>query len=152
MDAAFQFIVENGGITSEDDYPYEGNDYGTCDTSKASSYAAKISSHEDVPRNNEAALLMAVAKQPVSVALEASGFEFMHNESGVFTGRCGTSLDHGVAIVGYGMSDEDGMKYWLVKNSWGTNWGEEGYIRIQRDVDAAEGLCGIAKSASYPIA
>ncbi|CAB4273224.1 unnamed protein product [Prunus armeniaca] len=61
------------------------------------------------------------------------------------------SLDHGVTAVGYSVSD-DGTKYWLVKNPWGIEWGEEGYIRMQRDVDAAEGLCGIAMSASYPTA
>ncbi|RVW25819.1 Senescence-specific cysteine protease SAG39 [Vitis vinifera] len=72
-------------------------------------------------------------------------------KGGVFTGQCGTELDHGVAAVGYGIGD-DGMKYWLVKNSWGTGWGEEGYIRMQRDVTAKEGLCGIAMQASYPTA
>ncbi|PRQ29154.1 putative fruit bromelain [Rosa chinensis] len=70
---------------------------------------------------------------------------------GVFTGTCGTNLDHGVAVVGYGTSS-DGTKYWLVKNSWGTGWGESGYVRMQRDVPAMEGLCGIAMNASYPTA
>lgn len=69
---------------------------------------------------------------------------------GVFTGDCGTELDHGVAIVGYGTT-LDGTKYWIVKNSWGPEWGEKGYIRMQRGVDAEEGLCGIAMEASYPI-
>ncbi|XP_020271179.1 senescence-specific cysteine protease SAG39-like [Asparagus officinalis] len=67
----------------------------------------------------------------------------------VFTGEYGTDLDHGVTTVGYGTAS-DGTKYWLVKNSWGSSWGEKGYIRMERDVDADEGLCGIAMQASYP--
>ncbi|KAK8652602.1 hypothetical protein V6N13_126630 [Hibiscus sabdariffa] len=70
---------------------------------------------------------------------------------GVFKGSCVTQLDHGVTTVGYG-EDDDGTKYWLMKNSWGSSWGEEGYIRMQKDVDAKEGLCGIAMQASYPTA
>lgn len=68
----------------------------------------------------------------------------------MFAGRCGTDLDHGVAIVGYGTT-LDGTKYWIVKNSWGTDWGENGYIRMKRGISAKEGLCGIAVEASYPI-
>ncbi|GJR73691.1 senescence-specific cysteine protease SAG39-like protein [Tanacetum coccineum] len=93
----------------------------------------------------------AVASQPVSVAVDASGSGFQFYSSGVFTGECGTELDHGVTAVGYGTSD-DGTKYWLVKNSWGTSWGQEGYIMMERDVDAKEGICGIAMQASYPTA
>ncbi|KVH95965.1 Cysteine peptidase, asparagine active site-containing protein [Cynara cardunculus var. scolymus] len=104
-----------------------------------------------VPANSESALLKAVSSQPVSVAIDASGSDFQFYSSGVFTGECGTELDHGVTAVGYGTSEE-GTKYWLVKNSWGTSWGEEGYIMMQRDVDAKEGLCGIAMQASYPTA
>lgn len=69
---------------------------------------------------------------------------------GVFTGQCGTELDHGVAVVGYGAT-LDGTKYWIVKNSWGPEWGEKGYIRMERGVSAKEGLCGIAVEASYPV-
>lgn len=72
------------------------------------------------------------------------------NVQGVFTGDCGTELNHGVTVVGYGET-LDGTKYWTVKNSWGTEWGKKGYIRIQRGIDAEEGLCGIAMEASYPM-
>lgn len=150
MDNAFEFIQKNNGITTEANYPYEGVD-GTCIAKKEANHAAKITGHEDVPANNEKALLIAVANQPVSVAIDAGGSAFQFYSSGVFTGDCGTELDHGVTAVGYGVDDE-GTEYWLVKNSWGTSWGEEGYIRMQRDVAAKEGLCGIAMQASYPTA
>ena len=67
---------------------------------------------------------------------------------GIFTGPCGTATDHAVTIVGYGT--EGGIDYWIVKNSWDTTWGEEGYIRILRNVGGA-GTCGIATKPSYPV-
>ncbi|XP_057506603.1 senescence-specific cysteine protease SAG39-like [Actinidia eriantha] len=148
MDDAFTFIQQNNGLTTESNYPYDGTD-GTCNRNKEANHAAKITGYEDVPTNSESALLKAVANQPVSVAIDAGGLDFQFYSSGVFTGDCGTDLDHGVAAVGYGTSD-DGTKYWLVKNSWGIGWGEQGYIRMQRDIGAKEGLCGIAMQASYP--
>ncbi|XP_068659893.1 senescence-specific cysteine protease SAG39-like [Aristolochia californica] len=150
MDDAFKFILHNGGLATETTYPYEGVD-GKCNSKKEASSAAKISGFEDVPANSESALLKAAAKQPVSVAIDAGGSPFQLYSGGVSSGPCGTSLDHGVTVVGYGTTS-DGTMYWLVKNSWGSSWGEEGYIRMQRNVDAKEGLCGIAMDASYPTA
>ncbi|XP_062102983.1 senescence-specific cysteine protease SAG39-like [Humulus lupulus] len=152
MDDAFKFIQANQGLNTEAGYPYKGVD-GTCNAKGETTHAAKISGHEDVPANSEKDLLKAVSKQPVSVAIDASGFDFQFYSSGVFTGSCGTSLDHGVTAVGYGVDDDEvGTKFWLVKNSWGDQWGEQGYIRMQRDVEATQGLCGIAMEASYPTA
>ncbi|KAK9714562.1 hypothetical protein RND81_06G103400 [Saponaria officinalis] len=150
MDAAFDFITHNGGLTTEANYPYTASD-GTCIKNRASNYAASISGHEDVPENDEDALLMAVANQPVSVGIEGGGFDFQFYSGGVFNGECGTDLDHAVTVIGYGV-DNGGSKYWLVKNSWGTKWGEKGFMRIMRDVGVSQGLCGIAMMPSYPIA
>ncbi|XP_030456619.1 senescence-specific cysteine protease SAG39-like [Syzygium oleosum] len=150
MDDAFEFIIGNHGLATEANYPYQAVD-GTCNARKEASSAAKITGYEDVPSNSESALMKAVAHQPISVAIDAGESAFQFYSSGIFTGECGTDLDHGVTAVGYGTS-EDGTKYWLVKNSWGTGWGEEGYIRMKRDIDAKEGLCGIAMVASYPTA
>ncbi|XVE88184.1 hypothetical protein DITRI_Ditri19aG0048300 [Diplodiscus trichospermus] len=150
MDNAFEYIVKNQGITSNTNYPYKATSK-TCDQDQASEPAARIYGYEDVPPNNEEALLKAASKQPVSVALDAASPAFRFYSEGIFTGECETKVNHAVTIVGYGTS-EDGTKYWLVKNSWGEKWGEGGYMRIKRDVDAPEGLCGIATKASYPVA
>ncbi|XP_010250858.1 PREDICTED: cysteine proteinase COT44 [Nelumbo nucifera] len=147
MDYAFQFIAENGGISSEDDYPYTATD-NKCDLTKKHLHSVVIDGYEDVPANSTDALMRAVSHQPVSVAIEAGGIEFQFYWKGVFGGACGTNLDHGVAIVGHGESKE-GIKYWIIKNSWGSDWGEDGYIRMK--MNEAEGLCGINMMASYPV-
>ncbi|KAK9146725.1 hypothetical protein Sjap_006628 [Stephania japonica] len=151
MRDAFEFI-KTQGLASEANYTYKAKDL-MCNSKAESHHAAKITGYETVPAKNEKALLKAVANQPVSVAIDAGGSAFQLYSSGVFkTSDCiGTDLGHGVTAVGYG-STSDGTKYWIVKNSWGTSWGEKGYIRMQRDVGSAEGVCGIAKDASYPIA
>ena len=147
MDNAFRYVERNGGIAIEENYPYRESD-GTCDQQKASIIGTKIISLVGVTHNNEAAILQAVASQPVSIAILAS-HDFQFYESGVLTGECeSTSFSHAVTAIGYGTSD-DGIKYWLMKNSWGADWGEDGYIRIQRDSGAPEGLCGLAKLPSY---
>ncbi|KAJ8772662.1 hypothetical protein K2173_027839 [Erythroxylum novogranatense] len=147
MDYAFAFIVSNGGLHKEEDYPYIMEE-GTCDMRKEESEVVTISGYHDVPQNNEQSLLKALANQPLSVAIEASGRDFQFYSGGVFDGHCGTALDHGVAAVGYGSTTA--VDYIIVKNSWGPKWGEKGYIRMKRNTGKPEGLCGIYKMASYP--
>lgn len=146
MDNAFNYIIQNQGLASEANYPYQGIDQ-TCYDRVAS--AAQISSYVDVPANSEEQLLQAVASQPVSVAIAVSN-DFKLYTGGIFTGTCGTSLNHGVTAIGYGTND--GTKYWLIKNSWGESWGDSGYMRLQRESGNPEGLCGVAMRASYPTA
>nr|CAB3493207.1 unnamed protein product [Digitaria exilis] len=147
MDDAFDFIKRRGGLASESAYPYDGED-GSC-RSSALRAAASIWGHEDVPRDDESALAAAVAHQPVSVAIDGGDPAFRFYGGGILDGGCSTDLDHAVTAVGYGTA-EDGTRYWLMKNSWGTSWGEAGYVRIRRGV-RGEGVCGLAKLASYPV-
>ncbi|GAB2298764.1 hypothetical protein Dimus_032841 [Dionaea muscipula] len=152
-DGAFQYVVNNQGIDTESDYPYTagGGSPGTC---SASSYqpAASITGYQDVPANNEQALQQAAATQPISVAIDASDPSFQSYSSGIYSGPCNTNLDHAVTVVGYGTDPDSGNSYWIVKNSWGTSWGQEGYIWMQMGLNAPYGVCGIAMQASYPTA
>jgi len=148
MDNAFQYIIENKGITSEVSYPYTATGPNKCINGLAA--YSKISAFKDVPANSETALLSAIAQQPVSVAVEADQSSFQFYSSGVMTKACGTNLDHGVLAVGYGTVG--GQDYYLVKNSWGPDWGLKGYIMLGRGVAfGAAGQCGIQMAASYPV-
>jgi len=145
MDYAFQWIIKNGGITSEDLYPYTARD-GRCKTGLQS--VATISSFKDVPEKNEQALVDAIAIGPVSVAVEAdkSVFQFYHD--GVLdNASCGTNLDHGITAVGYDTDPTSKKDYYNVKNSWGGSWGKNGYIKLVRN----KNQCGIALAASYAV-
>nr|CAB3471246.1 unnamed protein product [Digitaria exilis] len=148
MGNAFQFVINNGGIDTEADYPFIGRD-GVCDAIRENRKVVSIDSYEMVPANDEKALQKAVANQPVSVAINANSPAFQHYVSGIFNGVCGLKLDHGVTAVGYG--SEGGQDFWIVKNSWGPEWGEGGYIRMARNVFLPMGKCGIAMDASYPV-
>ena len=146
MDGAFKYAMNNGMCT-ETAYPYTAKD-GSCHSCSA---VVSVSGCADVKANNQVALKEAVANAPVSIAIEADTKYFQSYSSGVLTSSsCGTNLDHGVLIVGYGT--ENGIKYWLVKNSWGTSWGEQGYVKIARsDSTNDAGICGIGMQPSYPI-
>eukprot|EP00958_Prasinococcus_capsulatus_P014547 scaffold1535_cov382-Prasinococcus_capsulatus_cf.AAC.9 len=143
MDTAFEYVIENGGIDSEKDYPYVGAD-GTCDKTKEAKHVGFITGYEDVPAMDEEALMKAVANQPVSVAIEADQSGFQLYAGGVFDGECGTALDHGVLAVGYDITGD--VPYWIIKNSWGETWGMEGYMQMIM----FKNQCGIGMNPSYP--
>ncbi|KAL3618398.1 Cysteine protease xcp1 [Castilleja foliolosa] len=149
MDYAFTYIVTNGGIRTDIEYPYTGKNDSSCKPTKEDSKLVTISGFDSVPPNDEECLLKALAHQPLSVAIDAGGKDFQHYKGGLFKGDCGTELDHGVTAVGYGTNN--GSDYILVKNSWGSSWGENGYIRMERGTGKPEGLCGINMMASFPI-
>jgi len=140
MDNAFRYIKANG-IERESDYPYTGVK-ASCKAT-ASKYVTSLSGYVDVAANSPSSLVNAVAGQPVSIAIEADQAAFQLYKGGIITSGCGTKLDHGVLLVGYG-SD-----YWIVKNSWGPTWGEQGYVRISRTSSGPQ-QCGVAAEPSYP--
>jgi len=146
MDQAFEYIIANGGLCTEQAYPYTAQD-GTCQTTCTNTVT--ISAYTDVTVNSEDALQTAVAQQPVSVAVDAAGLDWQFYSGGIVSDACGTSLDHGVLAAGYGTSS--GTAYWYVKNSWGADWGAAGYIMLKRGTGSGQpGECGIAMDPSYP--
>ncbi|XP_045804316.1 zingipain-1-like [Trifolium pratense] len=148
MYIAFNYIKKHGGLATAKEYPLTGTS-GTCNKAKVKSNAVTISGYEKVPARNEKMLKAAVAHQPVSVATDAGSFAFQFYSKGVFSGSCGKDLNHAMTIVGYG--EENGEKYWLVKNSWANDWGESGYVKMKRDIKDKEGTCGIAMDPTYPV-
>jgi cathepsin L len=146
MDQAFEYVKENG-IERESDYPYTAQD-GKCHY-EAGKVVTKITGYVDIPNGNEDKLKEAVATVgPVSVGIDASNLSFQFYRSGVYNEKScsSTDLDHGVLAVGYGSLNN--VAYWLVKNSWGSSWGQQGYIYMSRD---KKNQCGIATAASYPL-
>ena len=131
MDSAFKYVIMYG-INLESAYPYTARD-GTC---KGKQGANKSTGYKDVQKGSISDLGNQLAGRPISVAVDASNWS--PYKSGIFS-NCGTSLNHGVLLVG---STTD---YWRVKNSWGTSWGESGFIRLK-----FANTCGIANMASYP--
>ena len=143
---AFRYVRDNGGIDTEESYPYEAA-RGTCRFS-AKSIGATVTGYVHIPCGNESALMEAVTTVgPISVSIDASGIKFAHYNDGIYYNpeSSSTVLDHAVLVVGY--DTYKGQDYWLVKNSWGTDWGVDGYIMMARNKN---NHCGIATSAIFP--
>ena len=154
MDNAFAWISKNDGLCTEKDYPYVSGTTkksGTCQSTCAKNKNSDVSSYVDVVPKSDNEIMKALSLQPVSIAIQADQKEFQLYKSGVFTGKCGNELDHGVLAVGYGSLD--GLDYYLVKNSWSTSWGDGGYIKLGRgpQYNGGDGQCGILLQASYPL-
>ena len=145
MDYGFKYIITVGGQERTADYPYKAVDQA-CKFS-ASKITGKITGFKDVPKNDCKTLLKFAADGPTSVAIAANAI--MNYKNGVFsTATCGTGLNHGVTLVGYGTDSTLNKDYYIVRNSWGTGWGEQGYIRMDRNVQTSSGICGICMAAS----
>lgn len=151
MEGGFKYIKTNGQCLNSD-YAYTSGTTTKSGSCKACDSVMHISGCADVKPNDQSSLKLAVSRQPVSVAIEADTKIFQFYSSGVITSEsCGTKLDHGVLIVGYGT--ENNIPYWLVKNSWDTTWGDNGYVKIQRSDSVDDnGICGIAMQPSFPVA
>jgi C1A family cysteine protease len=161
MDNAFNWIGKSNGVCSESAYPYTSGTTktsGTCAMKSCTNVAhTDVTNHVDVQTNSDNAMMTALALQPVSVAIEADQKAFQLYSSGVFTSACGTNLDHGVGLVGYGTMS--GTDYYILRNSWGTTWGVGGYMYLGRGNDPATGKpynggagqCGVLGEGSYPI-
>merc|ERR1711915_73651 len=153
MDFAFKYIKDNKGIDTEESYPYTAKQGHKCLFNKEN-IGATLTSWTDVKSRSEEDLEAAVATVgPVSVAIDAGHRGFQMYKSGVYHELLcsSTRMNHGVLAVGYGsiknwLGKED--KYWIVKNSWGTSWGNKGYINMAKE---ASNMCGIATAASFPV-
>ncbi|KAL9234005.1 hypothetical protein vseg_008929 [Gypsophila vaccaria] len=136
---AYEYMLTNG-ITTEESYPYEATQ-GQC---RATQPVTTITDYQLVDPGDVDALLAAVNQQPVSVSINSNGLR--HYKSGVYKGGCISTINHAVTVIGYGTT-QDGDQYWLVKNSWGESWGEEGYMKLFKD----ENLCPITLNSQIPI-
>ena len=150
MTQAFQYIINNNGIDTEASYPYTSGAgvVGKCQFS-AKNVGATISTYNNIPSGSEADLQNATALQgPISVAMDASLNSFQLYTSGVYAPKLcsSTALDHGVLVIGYGV--DGSQDYWLMKNSWGTTWGMQGFFLLARNDN---NMCGVATMASYPV-
>jgi C1A family cysteine protease len=154
-DTMWKYVKANGGICSEDSYPYTSGTTkktGTCQKTCTPIEETKVSNYVTVKTGSDDALMSALNIEPVSIAIEADTKSFQLYKSGVYTDYegCGTTLDHAVVLVGYGScSDGD---YYILRNSWGTGWGENGYMRIGRGSQyGTSGMCGLLQDPMYPV-
>jgi len=151
-DTAMDLVAARGGITSEERYPYSGFQ-GTCDVNKLMfDHQASVKGFKAVPPNDEHQLALAVAMQPVTVYIDASGPQFQFYSGGIYRGPCTANVNHAVTIIGYCEGPGEGNKYWIAKNSWSNDWGEQGYVYLAKDVPWSTGTCGLATSPFYPTA
>lgn len=142
LNKAYEYVINTGGLTTSDDYPYIGS---TAQCRGESNPAVTINGYTTIPSFDENELSNAVERQPVSVVIDSSGDEFRFYNGGVYEcSGCDDETDHGVAVIGY---EQD---YWIIKNSWGDDWGEGGYMKMLRNTCDGRGTCGITEQGYFP--
>ena len=146
QDNAYKYYEDGNDAELESVYPYKGVK-GTCAYDSSSATAVTVSNYTTVTPDSVDQMKAALNQQPLAIAIEADKLCFQTYSSGVFNNtKCGTTLDHAVLAVGYGT--ENGQEYWLVKNSWNTTWGDQGYIKIA--IVDGEGICGVQMDPEWP--
>ena len=155
-----EWIGKTGGLCTEQAYPYVSGTTtvtGTCQKTCSKVSGSDVQSVVNVKPKSDADMMTALSKTVVSIAIQANEPTFQLYKSGVFTGACGSSLDHAVALTGYGTMN--GLDYYILRNSWGQSWGQSGYMLIGKGNDPATGKpynngageCGLLMEASYPV-
>ncbi|XP_040325151.1 procathepsin L isoform X3 [Herpailurus yagouaroundi] len=149
IDDAFQYVKDNGGLDSEESYPYHAQ--GDSCKYRPENSVANVTDYWDIPSKENELMITLAAVGPISAAIDASLDTFRFYKEGIYYDPSCSSedVDHGVLVVGYGAdgTETENKKYWIIKNSWGTDWGMDGYIKMAKDRD---NHCGIASLASFP--
>jgi len=146
METGFVWENREGGLCSESDYPYIATDRMMCwDANCTEVPGTHVESFTRLNGGNVDELRQSIAIQPTSIAMAANSMEFQFYHEGVFNGTCSHALDHGILAVGYGHDDATALDYFLVKNSWGPAWGENGFFKIStfQEQPGDMGTCGI---------
>ncbi|CAM0877405.1 unnamed protein product [Alopecurus aequalis] len=143
---ALQWVQAQGGVVAEADYPYQELQ-GKCKTTDRARRVGKITGYQ--PLRGEPMLKLAVFNRPVAIAMDATGVVMQNYKTGIYKGPCTTKQNHAVVLIGYGVSGT-GEEYWIVKNSWGAGWGQNGFFYMRRGADGAAGLCGMAEFGYSP--
>jgi C1A family cysteine protease len=155
-----EWIGKTGGLCTEQAYPYGSGTTtvtGTCQKTCSKVSGSAVQSVVNVKPKSDADMMTALSKTVVSIGIQADQSSFQLYKSGVFTGACGSSLDHAVALTGYGT--QNGLDYYILRNSWGQSWGQSGYMLIGKGNDPATGKpynngageCGLLMEGSYPV-
>lgn len=141
----WEYTYRHKYLCTSDEYPYI-DDLGTCDDSKCK--IKNIQASSGLVQDNEESLKSIVSEQPVAISIQADNLQ--HYKGGIYDGPCYGKINHAVLIVGYGT--ENGTDYWIIKNSWGTKWGMNGFMYLIRNDGSRYGHCSVAVEGLIPLA
>jgi len=144
--------VKTHGISKLKDYPYHARDE-TCKNKTTERAFFLKEGCKEIQQNSASAMGQELKTKPISIYITAAAFVFRFYKEGIITEGCGDELGHCVNLVGTGIDEKTGQKYWRVRNSWGPNWGDKGYVRVLREdeKDPSPGVCGVNMIPAYPL-